>query len=453
MHRFNPLGDTVQRPDRAQPGGGVGGAQSLYIPILHVCQFGLTSPTCQVKLTSMELDRSHSWDVAIVGAGPVGLLLAGELASGGVGVVVLERADRPSPIPKANGIVGHSAVELSKRAILAGTRLRVVSPPRFQFGPLVLKLGFGPRNPLHILPVPQRKLEEILERRATAAGAAVRRGQEVLNFAQDEHGVTIEVRAGDTTSQVAARYLVGCDGAHSLVRKSAGIGFPGFTDDDISRIARVTIASDHIARKKDGFDIAGVGLVVAMRPNQLSGGSFSIAPVHLLDRGAPADLYLISTHEPRGDSEPSDAVSIDELRASLRRVLGADLPFTEATAIRSTVGSSRQAEAYRRGRIFLAGDAAHIFNAGGSALNIGLQDALDLGVRLIAVLRGENAVDELDGYEAARRPGAERALQHTRAQAALARSDDSSRAVREIVEGLITRRRAARSLARLIEQS
>ena len=160
------------------------------------------------------------------------------------------------------------------------------------------------------------------------------------------------------------------------MRKDAGIGFPGFTGEEISRIARVTIAPDRITRKKDTFDIAGVGAVAAMRPNQLAGGSFSIAPVRALDRSAPRDLYLISTHEPRGDAEPSDAVSIDELRASLRRVLGADLPFSDATAIRSTVGSSRHAEAYRRGRVFLAGDAAHIFNAGGSALNIGLQDAV-----------------------------------------------------------------------------
>lgn len=401
----------------------------------------------------MTADAADPWDVVIVGAGPVGLLLAGELAVGGLRVVVWERAESPSAIPKANGVVGHSAVELAKRGVLGGTGLRVVSPPRFQFGPLVLKLGLGPRNPLHILPVPQRRLEEILEHRATAAGAEVRRGHEVVGFSQDDTGVVTEVRSGTATTQAAARYLVGCDGARSLVRKSAGIDFPGFTGEDISRIARVTITPDRITRKKDAFDIAGVGRVVAMRPNQLAGGSFSIAPVRALDRSAPADLYLISTHEPRGDAEPSDAVSVDELRASLQRVLGSELTFTDATAIRSTVGSSRHADAYRRGRVFLAGDAAHIFNAGGSALNIGLQDAVDLAARLIAVLRDEASPDDLDGYEAARRPSTERALQHTRAQAALSRSDDTSRAVREVIEGLIARRSAARSLARLIEQS
>ena len=366
---------------------------------------------------------------------------------------MFERDDAPSPIPKANGVVGRSAVELAKRGVLAGAGLRVVSPPQFQFGPLMLKLGIGPRNPLHILPVPQRRLEELLERRAARHGARVLRGHEVLGFTQDDASVVAAVRSGHDTSPVSARYLVGCDGAHSLVRKHAGIGFPGYTSDAIVRIARVTIPSDRIARVNDGFDIPGVGQVAAMRPNQLPGGGFTIAPVAVLDAAAPADLYLISTHEPRGDFEPSDTVPLDELRASLRRVLGADLPFTDATAIRSTVGNSRQADVYRLGRVFLAGDAAHIFNAGGSALNIGLQDALDLAGRLIAVVRGGASADELSAYEAARRRAGERALHHTRAQALLARNDDDGRALRAVFSGLVANRATARSLARLLESA
>jgi 2-polyprenyl-6-methoxyphenol hydroxylase-like FAD-dependent oxidoreductase len=407
----------------------------------------------QTDAVTIETDTPQHWDVAIAGAGPVGLLLAGELAAKDLRVVVFERDDAPSPIPKANGVVGHSAVELAKRGVLAGAGLRVVSPPRFQFGPLTLKLGLGPRNPLHILPVPQRRLEELLERRAARDGVRVRRGHEVLGFTQDDAFVVAEVRRDHGTSQVSARYLVGCDGAHSLVRKHAGIGFPGYTSDAIARIARVTIPSDQIARVNDGFDIPGIGHVAAMRPNQLPGGGFSIAPVAVLDATAPADLYLISTHEPRGDFEPSDTVPIDELRASLHRVLGGDLPFTDATAIRSTVSNSRHADAYRLGRVFLAGDAAHIFNAGGSALNIGLQDALDLAGRLIAVLRDGASVDELDAYEAARRPAGERALHHTRAQALLARNDDDGRALREVFSQLVTNRTTARSLARLLESA
>jgi 2-polyprenyl-6-methoxyphenol hydroxylase-like FAD-dependent oxidoreductase len=455
VQRLDPLGEPVQGPDRTEAGGGVHGGQGLDIPRFHVCQSGLTLSdlSSQTDRMNVDSDAARVWDVAIVGAGPVGLLLAGELAARGTRSIVLERAESRSPVPKANGIVGHSAVELRRRGVFAGTRIRVLSPPRFSFGPLVLRLGFGPGNPLHIVPVPQALLEELLERRATARGAEVRRGHEVIGFSQDDAGVELEVSRGGTLMRIAARCLVGCDGAHSLVRKQAGIGFPGFTSDEISRMARVTVPADRITRRGDSLEIAGVGRVAAMRPNQLSGGSFSIAPMSVLDRAARDDLYLVSTHEPRGDEDSSESVSIDELRASLHRVLGAELPMTEATAIRSTVGNSRHADAYRRGRVFLAGDSAHIFNAGGSALNVGLQDALDLAGRLPEALRGEAAIDGLDGYEEARRPAGERALLHTRAQAALGRNDESGQALREIVSVLISRRGGARSVARLMEQA
>lgn len=400
---------------------------------------------------TLPADTREASEVTIVGAGPIGLLLAGELAAHDIRVVVLERDVAPSTIPKANGIVGHAAVELARRGILSGTGLRVVSPPRFQFGPLPLKLGIGPGNPLHILPIPQRRLEEILEHWATARGTELRRGQEVIGFAQTDSGVTIDVRAGEMARSVRARYLVGCDGAHSLVRKQARIGFPGFTSDGVARIARVTIPADQITHTGDSFDIAGVGRLVAMRPNPLRGGGFSIALASALDRSTPKDLYIVSTHEPRGNAEASESVSTEELRASLRRVLGGELPFTEATAISSVVGNSRQADAYRRGRVFLAGDAAHVFNAGGSSLNAGMLDVLDLAPRLVAALRDSPPANVLDGYQAARHPAGQHVLLHTRAQAVLSRNDETGRALREIVSDLVTSRRAARHLARLIE--
>lgn len=451
VHRLSAFGQSVERANRAEPCSGVGGTQ---VQSLHDCQFDLTARRCQIKLTDMttQADARDVRDVAVCGAGPTGLLLSGELAARGIRVVVLDRADAASQLPKANGIVGHAAVALVKRGILADAPSRVISPPRFQFGPLELELGVGPDNPLHVLPIPQRRLEDLFERRATENGAEVRRGHEVVGFAQADSEVTVKVRSvpGATTT-LRVRYLVGCDGAHSFVRKQAGIGFPGFTSDEIARIARVTIPAGKITRTADGFDIPGAGPVAAMRPNQLPGGGFSIAPMAVLDRSAPDDLYLISTHEPRGTIEPSDTVTLDELRASLRRVLGAELPVTDASAIRSTVSNSRLADAYRLQRVLLAGDAAHIFNAGGSSLNVGLQDALDLADRLTAALRGGLSTDALDGYEAAQRPAGERALQHTRAQAALARNDHNSTALRETVRELITSHSAARRLARLIE--
>jgi 2-polyprenyl-6-methoxyphenol hydroxylase-like FAD-dependent oxidoreductase len=405
----------------------------------------------QADVMTNNNNTSEQWDVAVVGAGPVGLLLSSELASRKIRVVVFEQAETASAIPKANGIVGHSALELANRGIFSDTDLQVVSPPQFQFGSVPLDLGVEPGNPLHILPIPQRRLEQLLEQRATEAGVQLQRGRDVLGFEQDDAGVTINVAGPDGVAHVRAQYLVGCDGAHSLVRKLSGIGFPGFTSEEIARIARVTIPGDRIARAGDGFDIPGVGHVAAMRPNQLPGGGFSMAPVSALDPNSAADLYLISTHEPRGNFDASNDVPVEELRASLTRVLGEDLPFTDATAIRSTVGSSRQADAYRRGRVFLAGDAAHIFNAGGSALNVGIQDALDLADVLGGVLSDGKPLSELDSYEARRRPAGEQALNQTRAQAALARADESGSALRAIVGELTTDRTVARSLAQLLE--
>lgn len=409
----------------------------------------MSTQTDGVKV-SIDSDSGH--DVAVVGAGPVGLLLAGEVAARGIRVVVLERAKAPSTQPKANGIVGSAALELARRGILTGTGLKVLSPPRFQFGPLPLRLGFGPGNPLHVLPIPQRRLEELLESRARALGATVLRGCEVVGYTQDDTGVAIEVRDNDENARVHASHLVGCDGAHSIVRKTAGIGFSGFTSDRIASIARVRIPADCVRVTADGVDIDRLGRVATMRPNRMPGGTFSIAPVRALDRKAPDDVYLISVHEPRGEAEPRDPLPVEELRASIRRVLGTELPFDEATAARSTVGNSRQADTYRSGRVLLAGDAAHIFNAGGSALNVGLNDAIELGRRLAAVLRSGSSSTELDEYDGLRRAAGERALRHTRAQAALDRDDDGAGALREVVAELLRGRRAARRLARLIEQ-
>ncbi|MEV0133004.1 FAD-dependent monooxygenase [Dactylosporangium sp. NPDC050688] len=394
--------------------------------------------------------KADTLGVVVVGAGPTGLLLAGDLAAAGVRVVVLDRNAEPVQTPKGNGVVGRAVLELRRRKLLRGTGLRVVRPPRFRFGPFTLELGLL-RSPLHVLPVPQHRLELLLAQRAVRLGATVQRGREVTGFEQDGDGVTVQAAAGGSPVELRTRYLVGCDGARSFVRKYLGIGFPGVTSANISRLARVTIPAGAVARVGDRIEVRGVGPLVPFRPNRTGHGSITIAPADALDRSAPDDVYIVSTHEPRGDSEPTDELSDDELRASLRRVLGADLPYTTAVAARSVVANSRHAERYREGRVFLAGDAAHIFSAGGSAINAGLLDAVALGRTLAAVLRGAAPQAELDAYQSERRPAAQRTLALTRLQVALDADDETGEALRDVLGDLVRDRATARRVAALIE--
>ncbi|GEK20532.1 FAD-dependent monooxygenase [Cellulomonas xylanilytica] len=396
------------------------------------------------------LPREAVHEVIVVGAGPVGLLLAAELAATGARPVVLERSTRPTETPKANGVVGRAAVELRRRGLLRGTRLRVVRPPRYGYGPFTLDLGLL-RSPVHVLPVPQRRLEELLERRAVARGATILRGHELTEIEQDDSHVTARASTAGSEVELRARYLVGCDGARSSVRTMLGIAFPGLTDASISRLAQLTIAPDVAVHDRHGIDIRGIGRLALFRPNVTARGSITITPARALDRSAPVDLFHVSTHEPRAGAAPTDELSSDELRASLRRVLGADLPFTAAHAARSTVAHSRQAERYRSGRVLLAGDAAHVFNAGGSALNVGLADAIALAERLALALGSSADLDPLDGYEAERHPAARRAIAVTRVQHALEAADETGDALRALFEVLLRDRAAARRIATLLE--
>lgn len=390
-------------------------------------------------------------EVLVVGAGPTGLMLAGELAARGARVIVVDAADEPDESPKGNGIIGHAAVRLRRLGVLDGTGLKVVRPPRIAFGPIDLRLGLGPGNPLHLLAIPQRRLEHLLEARAVAHGARVLRGHAVVTVDQSDGDITARLATPGGEIRATAAFLVGCDGARSTVRKQADIGFPGFTSDRVAHIARLTIQDVAITVQGGEVDLPGIGRFAAFRPNRTAGGSFSIAPAAALDQAQPSDLYIVAAIEPRDQATQSDTPSVDDLRASLRRVLGADLPFTAATALRVTVGNSRQADAYVRGRVLLAGDAAHIFNAGGSSINAGLLDALDLAPRLAAVVKGTALPATIADYETARRAACDRTLAHTRLQSALEKDDEHGDALRTTIGALLRGRAARRSLARMIE--
>jgi 2-polyprenyl-6-methoxyphenol hydroxylase-like FAD-dependent oxidoreductase len=394
-------------------------------------------------------------DVVVVGAGPTGLMLAIELCLGGVTPVVLEQLPGVSEIPKGNGFFGLIVPLLDYRGLLEPLRAEATYAgpvPQFFFGPLQLTFSRLAVSPLQILALPQRQIERKLAERLGQLGAAVRRGHELTGICQHDDAVTVEVAGPDGSYRLRAGYVAGCDGAHSPVRKLAGIDFPGVTSDTVARIGRVRVPADLIVPGTGELDVPGAGRLPVMRQVPTPRGMYTLGPQASLDKTAPRDAYIVSTHEEQPDADLTAPMTLDELRASVRRVLGADLPMSEPTWLTRLVGNSRQADRYREGRILLAGDAAHVFGLGGS-LNAGLLDALNLGWKLAAEVRGGAPEGLLDSYHAERHTAGQRTLLQSRAQRALQADNPYARAIRELVGELLEFAEPQRHLGELIAGS
>jgi 2-polyprenyl-6-methoxyphenol hydroxylase-like FAD-dependent oxidoreductase len=359
-------------------------------------------------------------DVVIVGAGPTGLMLACELALAGVHPVVLERLDEPTGLSKALALVGRSVDMLDHRGLL--DRFAAYAPvgaagfAHFALTPLDLSAlaGLGVRG----VSIQQARTEQILLGRALELGVEVRPGRQVVGLEQDRDGVTVDL--GE--ERMRTRWVVGCDGGSSVVRKAAGIGFPGLGPSRLLRLADVTMPNgvakdDHIA------------LPDGARSPYVRGG---VVP---LGEG----IFRIITNEPYPDGFDRDApLTLDELQSSIRRTTGHELPIGEVRWMSRFTDASRQADSYRAGRVLLAGDAAHIhLPAGGPGLNTGLQDAVNLGWKLAAEVQGRAPEGLLDTYQAERHPEGTRVLMHTRAQGALLIEDDRMASLRELFRQLL----------------
>ncbi|MEZ7125444.1 FAD-dependent monooxygenase [Nonomuraea sp. AD125B] len=336
-------------------------------------------------------------DVIVVGAGPVGLWLAGELRRAGVPVLVLERAGRPSPHSKALTLHPRTIEVLAMRGIEKEFLDAGITLPNGHFGMLETRLDFRPlptRHP-YTLFFPQARTEEVLERHARELGARVLRGHAVTGLTQDADAVSLTVEGPDGPYAVRARYVAGCDGAGSTVRRAAGIDFPG-TDATVYGFLGDVRLDDPPAEPGTSALTEGGGVMVVAMP----GGLHRVVGV------VPG--------EPAGD------LTLEELRSYVVRVLGRDLGMRDPVWLSRFGNASRQAAAYRAGRVLLAGDAAHMhFPTGGVGLNVGVQDAMNLGWRLAAVVHGRAPESLLDGYHAERHPVGADLLESSKAQTAL----------------------------------
>lgn len=358
-------------------------------------------------------------DVVVVGAGPTGLMLAGELGRTGTRTMLLERRMQPSEVARAGGLAGQVLQLLHYRGEL--DRFRAASPdptrpepaPRFPFGGVHLDFTGFEDSPMRALLLPQRELEDVLAERASERGVDVRRGHEVVGLRQGDEAVTVEVRGPHGRHELVARFLVGCDGGRSRVRELAGIPFPGTAFPEVERLASLTVPESVTVLDDGGLEVAGVGRI-PFGYTATEHGVFACS-----GHDGTMGVYTAEVEETEYGESP---LTVAELSASVRRVLGVDLPMGEPLRMTRFGYSAKQADTYRAGRVFLAGDAAHLFPAGGVAVNAGMLDAANLAWKLAATVQGWAPPGLLDTYSAERRAAAERTLLHTRAQVALRRA-------------------------------
>jgi 2-polyprenyl-6-methoxyphenol hydroxylase-like FAD-dependent oxidoreductase len=349
--------------------------------------------------------------VVIAGGGPTGLMLAGELALARVDVAIVERrASQALAGSRAGGLHSRTIEVLDQRGIADRflSQGRVAQVAGFALNPL--DISDFPTRHNYGLALWQNRIEHILAAWVDELAVPIHRGREVTGFAQDDTGVDVELSDGGS---LRAKYLVGCDGGRSLIRKKAGIDFPGWDPSVSYLIAEVEMTGEpELGIRRGDKGIQGLGR---------------------LEDGKRVRAVLSEPYVRQGD-EPT----LGDLREALIAAHGTDYGVHNVTWLSRFTDTTRQAASYRERRVLLAGDAAHVHSpAGGQGLNIGVQDAVNLGWKLAQVVNGTSPESLLDTYQAERHPIGARVLRITMAQTALNRGDERMNALRETMSELL----------------
>jgi 3-(3-hydroxy-phenyl)propionate hydroxylase len=361
--------------------------------------------------------------VVIAGGGPTGLMLAGELALAGVDVAIVERrSSQDLPGSRAGGLHSRTLEILDQRGIAdrfiaEGQKAQVAA-----FGATQFDISDFPTRHNYGLGLWQNHIERILAGWVGELPVKFYRGRNVTGFAQDDTGVDVHVSDGQ---RLRAQYLVGCDGGRSLIRKAAGIEFPGWDASTSALLAEAEMTEEPetgIRRTPSGMH--AIGKV----EYEIKGGEVTYK------QGGTVGVMLTESQV-----ETTSDPTLRDLSEGLIAVYGTDYGIHSPTWITRFTDMTRQAAAYRKGRILLAGDAAHVHSpVGGQGLNMGVQDAVNLGWKLAQVVKRTSPESLLDTYHAERHPVAARVLRNTMAQVALMRPDDRIEALRDTVSELLS---------------